>query len=80
MANIKGTMLRKLHTKMGEVLDEFEANVAADKAAARDGVLDLNDPNSNNLSTPESEGAQDSRPRRGKSMSEAFPGFDRIRK
>jgi hypothetical protein len=83
MASIKGNLLRKLHTQMGQCLDEFEASIAADKAGkgkARDGVLDLNDPNSNNLSTPESEGAEDSRPRRGKSMSEAFPGFDRIRK
>jgi hypothetical protein len=83
MASIKGNLLRKLHTQMGQCLDEFEASIAADKAGkgkARDGVLDLSgaEPDTH---TPESEGAQDSRPRRGaKSMSEAFPGFDRIRK
>jgi len=75
MAKIKATLMRKLHTQMGAILDEFETNSAAERAAA--GGVD-NDPTGQAGATPAVRGAQDSAPR--KSMSEAFPGFDRIRK
>jgi len=55
-----------------DLIDESDASMVD----AKDGTL--------NLAGPESEvrsgSAQDSAPRGGKSMSEAFPGFDRIRK
>jgi hypothetical protein len=90
MATLRVRALRKLHVELGQILSDHDASLEADRAAAAGGkgkaadrVLDLNDPNSNNLSTPESEGAQDAAPRRGgrtQSMAEAFKGFDRIKK
>jgi hypothetical protein len=90
MAKIKATMLRKLHTDMGAILDEFERNCAAEKAAGgRDNSPTLAAGAATRVAasgqddTPDNTprtGANDSAPNGGKSMSDAFPGFDRIRK
>ena len=58
-----------------DLIDESDASMVD----AKDGTLNLAGPEPD-TNTPESGGAQDSALRRGKSMSEAFPGFDRIRK
>ena len=71
MAGKKGNLLRCSHTQMGQVLDEFEASCAAEKAAAaKDKVLDPDGPESE-VRSPDDEhqGAMDARSRRGVPMS-----------
>ncbi|HEY2417982.1 MAG TPA: hypothetical protein VGH84_08680 [Steroidobacteraceae bacterium] len=88
MAKIKATMLRKLHTQMGAILDEFETNCAAEKAA---GGQD-NDPNGQaGAQTRVAAGGADDTPdntpqvggndsaSRGVPMREAFKHFGRIK-
>ena len=78
MATRKFKMAKlKAHIQaISDLIDESDASMVD----AKDGTLNLAGPEPD-TSTPESEGAQDSRPRRGaKSMSDAFPGFDRIKK
>jgi len=74
MAKIRGTLLRKLHSQMGAILDEFETNCAEERAAGgKDKVLDLAGPDTDVISPPdEHQGAMDSRGERTLSMREAF--------
>ena len=55
-----------------DLIDESDASMTG----GQDKTLDLSGPDTD-VKTPESQGAMDSR--RGKSMSEAFPGFGRLR-
>jgi hypothetical protein len=74
MAKMRTAALRKLHADLGQILEDYDCS-RAEEAGGKDKVLDLSGPDTD-VKTPESEGAMDSR--RGKSMSEAFPGFNRI--
>jgi hypothetical protein len=74
MAKIKLKLLRSLHSQMAEIFNEYDANCAAEKAAA--GADELGTGPQTSVA-----GAQDSAPRgRGKSMAEAFPHFNRIKR
>jgi hypothetical protein len=73
--------LKKLHAQIGALIEESDDNLAAaGNSDADDGVLNLAGPDTPVISPDDEDqtGAMDARSRRGKSMGEAFPGFNRI--
>jgi hypothetical protein len=73
MAKMRTGALRKLHADLGQILADYDASRSAEGSAGED----------NDLGTgPQSSvaGAQDSARGRGKSMADAFPHFNRIKK
>ena len=77
MAKMRTAALRKLHADLGQILEDYDCS-RAEEASGKDKVLDLSGPDTP-VNSPDDEhrtgNAQDSRSRRGVSMSQGFPGF-----
>lgn len=77
MPKMRTGALRKLHADLGQILADYDSSRSEE--AGVDGTLNLAGPETE-VRNPDDAGAMDAARRSGKglSMSEAFPGFNRI--